>query len=316
MNASKTFIRAIEVWVPSVDRSILEFGGGLYGSATRFAALSRTLCFGRGEGLPGQAWEQGRPIILKEFDGSYFRRTAAAHAEGITCGIAVPIFAGDFLTSVLVMFCGDDEAHAGAIELWHNDPAVSADMLLVDGYYGNTAETFEYISRRTAIRRGNGLPGLAWEAGAPVFFEDLGKAARFLRADAAQKVGINRGYAIPCPIRRPEHYVMTFLSALGTPIARRFEMWMPDATRERLLFNGGFCEAGGVLKPAPHGPSLERGQGTIGKVFLTGVPAFGDNAAAEPAGFGAAAAEAGLSSLAAIPVIHEGRLAAVVAWYF
>ncbi len=312
----KNFIRAIEVWVPSSDRSILEFGGGLYGTATRFAAVSKNLCFGRGEGLPGQAWEQGKPIILKAFDGSYFRRTAAAHAEGITCGIAVPIFAGDFLTSVLVMFCGDDEAHAGAIELWHNDPAVSNDMLLIDGYYGTTADTFEFMSRRTTIRRGNGLPGLAWEAGAPVFFEDLGKSARFLRADSATKVGINRGYAIPCPIPADQNYVMTFLSALGTPIARRFELWVPDAKRERLLFQGGFCEAGGVLKPAPHGPSFERGQGTIGKAFLTGVPALTDNAASEPAGFGAAAAEAGLASLAAIPVIEGGRLKAVVGWYF
>lgn len=316
MNTGKTFIRAVEVWVPSSDRSILEFGGGLYGKATRFAAISKTLCFGRGEGLPGQAWEQGRPIILKQFDGSYFRRAAAAHAEGITCGIAVPIFAGDFLTSVLVMFCGDDEAHAGAIELWHNDPAQGNDMKLVDGYYGTTADTFEFMSRRTTIRRGNGLPGLAWEAGVPVFIEDLGKSARFLRAESATKVGINRGFAIPCPIQKNESYVMTFLSALDTPIARRFEMWVPDATREHLVFGGGFCETGGVLRPAPDGPSIDRAQGTIGRTFLTGVPAVSDNAGSEPAGFGAAAAEAGLESLVAVPVISEGRLSAVVAWYF
>ncbi|MEO7337176.1 MAG: GAF domain-containing protein [Caldimonas sp.] len=312
----KTFIRAVEVWVPSVDRSILEFGGGLYGKATRFAALSKALCFGRGEGLPGQAWETGRPIVLKQFDGSYFRRTAAAHAEGITCGIAIPIFAGDFLNAVLVMFCGDDEAHAGAIEHWRNDPAESSDMTLVDGYYGTTAETFEFMSRRTTIRRGNGLPGMAWESGTPVFFEDLGKSARFLRADTAQKVGINRGYAIPCAVQKNEHHVVTFLSALDTPIARRFEIWAPDASRERVTLMGGFCEAGGVLRAAPHGPALERGQGTIGKAFLTGVPAVCDNAASEPAGFGAAAAEVGLESLVAVPVIREGRLTAVVAWYF
>jgi hypothetical protein len=60
-----TFIRASEVWVPSADRTMLEFGGGLYGKATRFGALSRNLCFGRGEGLPGQAWEQGRPLVLR-----------------------------------------------------------------------------------------------------------------------------------------------------------------------------------------------------------------------------------------------------------
>jgi len=311
----KTFIRACEVWVPSNDRTMLEFGGGLYGEATRFAAIGRGLCFGRGEGLPGQAWEQGRPLVLKVFEGSYFRRTAAAHAEGITCGIALPIFAGDFLTSVLVVFCGDDAAHAGAIELWCNQPGESADMTLDDGYYGTTAETFEYISRRTSFRRGTGLPGIAWESGLPVFFEDLGKAARFLRADTAQKVGINRGFAIPCAVRDSGIYVLAFLSALGTPIARRFEVWQPDAARERLHLHGGFCEAGGAIAPAPSHLALDRGQGTIGKVFLTGVPAVSDDAASEPAGWGAHAAELGLASLVAMPVIHEGRLAAVAAWY-
>lgn len=312
----KTFIRASEVWVPSADRSILEFGGGLYGKATRFAAISKSLCFGYGEGLPGQAWEQGRPIILKQFDGSYFRRTAAAHAEGITCGIAVPIFAGDFLSSVLVIFCGDDEAHAGAIELWGNDPSKSSDMTLVDGYYGTTADTFEYMSRRTTIRRGNGLPGLAWESGLPVFMEDLGKAARFLRADTAQKVGINRGFALPCPVRSNESYVLAFLSALGTPIARRFEIWKPDAEREHLHLEGGFCEKGGRIDAASPHLALARGQGTIGKVLLTGVPALSDNAASEPGGYGAAAVELGLDSLLAVPVIEGGRLMAATVWYF
>ncbi len=311
----KTFIRACEVWVPSTDRTMLEFGGGLYGNAKRFGAISKNLCFGRGEGLPGQAWEQGRPLVLKVFEGSYFRRTAAAHAEGITCGIAVPIFAGDFLTSVLVIFCGDDDAHAGAIELWHNDPSASSDMTLDDGYYGTTADTFEFMSRRTTFRRGNGLPGIAWESGLPVFFEDLGKSARFLRADTAQKVGINRGFAIPCPVRGNDIYVLAFLSALGTPIARRFEIWEPDVTRQRLHLHGGFCESGGAIAAAPEHLSLDRGQGTIGKVFLTGVPAVSDNAASEPGGWGELAAEIGLDSLVAMPVIHEGRLSAVAAWY-
>ena len=165
-----TFIRAVEYWVPGNDRGTLEFGGGLYGTATRFAAISRELCFGRGEGLPGQAWEAGHPIVLTRFEGSYFRRIAAARSEGITCGIAVPIFAGDFLTSVLVIFCGDDEAHAGAIELWHNDPAESHDMTLVDGYYGSTGDT---DSRRRQLR-----DGLSVGACNPDRAPDRGLAAR------------------------------------------------------------------------------------------------------------------------------------------
>jgi GAF domain len=326
--AKKTFIKATEFWVPSRDRSFLEYGGGLYGTATRFGALSRTLCFARGEGLPGQAWEAGHPIVLRQFVGTYFQRTSAAHAEGLTCAIAMPIFAGDFLTSVLVIFCGDnDEDQAGAIELWHNDPAQSKDMTLVDGHYGNTGDAFEFISRRTSFRRDHGLPGACWGSGMPVFLEDLGKASGFLRGDSAVKVGINRGFAVPCPAARGQMFVLAFLSARATPIARRVEVWerlgdedaasaADGAAGPQLRRVSGFCEALGSLAASTQSPSLEFGQGTIGQVLLTGVPGISSHADTEPVGLGVAAKEAGLKSLAAIPVIRYGRTVACVALYF
>lgn len=60
----------------------------------------------------------------------------------------------------------------------------------------------------------------------------------------------------------------------------------------------------------------EPGEGAIGKVLLTGVPAVTDQVTAEPAGIGAVAARAGLCSLLAIPILRDGRLTAVVALYF
>ena len=178
--ASKTFIRVIELWVPSADGSLLEFGGGLYGTAGRFGALSRNMCFGRDEGLPGRAWASGRPIVLKQLADGYFLRARAASAEGLTCAVALPVFAGSAdsdLRAVLVLFCGDDEAHVGAIELWHNDAATSTDLKLDDGYYGGTAEIFEFVSRHTSFRAGFGLPGLAWASGLPVFMPEIGRAS-------------------------------------------------------------------------------------------------------------------------------------------
>ncbi len=311
----KTFIRAVEYWVPGNDRHLLEFGGGLYGTASRFGAASPSLCFARGEGLPGRAWEAGHPIVLKQFDETNFRRTRAAQEDGLTCGIALPIFAGEFLTSVLVIFCGDDDAHAGAIELWCNDPAESKDMTLVDGHYGTTGEAFEYISRRTSFRRGHGLPGQAWDSGLPVFIEDLGHSQRFLRADSARQVGINRGVAMPCAALGPQHYVLAFLSALNTPIARRLEIWQPDAARERLLLTAGFCERDGTLGGGPDVPALARGEGSIGQTWLTGMPAIGTDVGSE-AGSGPAAAAAAARSMVAIPILSGGRLQAAVALYF
>ena len=319
----KTFIRAVEYWVPTADRTSLAHGGGWYGDAPSFGAYSAKLCFGLGEGLPGQAWLQGHPIVLRQFEGSYFQRTEAAHDAGLTCAIAIPLLSGDYLMAVVVMFCGDDAVHAGAIELWHNNPADSADMSLADAYYGTTAEAFEYIARHVSFRRGTGLPGIVWDTGMPMFIDDLGRGQRFLRASSATKVGINRGLAIPCANTGPDSWVLAFLSALGTPLARRIEVWLPDAQRSELQCVAGFCELLGKL-PASGVEGLggagdkpiARGASTLGMTLVTGIPAISQHAGDEPGELGASARAAGLQVLLAMPLLNGGRLQAVIAWYF
>lgn len=310
--AARTFIRAVEVWTPSADNTLLELDNGLFGSAPHFGALSRTMCFGRGEGLPGRVWEEGHPLLLKHFKGSYFRRIAAADAAGLTCGIAVPWFRAGKLTAVLVIFCGDVLAHEGAIELWRNDPRVTGDMTLADGYYGTRAEALESLSRETWLPRGAGLPGLAWQRGGAVFIDDLGTSSRFLRGEAAEAAGIQRGLAFPCPTPGDASWVISFLSASETPIARRMESWVPedDGKRLRLAYVSG--QAG----PGAGEVQLERAAGTIGRAFLTGVPAVSEKASGEPGGVGNTATAAGLGGLVAIPVLVDEVVAEVVVLYF
>jgi hypothetical protein len=293
----KTFIRVIEYWVPDSDGNLLEFGGGWFGTATRFATQSRHLCFGRGEGLPGQAWEAGHPIVLKELDGNYFRRAEAAKADGLTCGIAIPVFLGERLCFVMIIFCGDDEDHAGAIELWANHPSESPDMNLVDGYYGTTGDTFEFISRNTSFRKGNGLPGMTWERQTPVFLQDLGKGSGFLRADSAVKVGINRGFAMPCPARSGDNYVLAFLSALGTPIAASVEIWEPSPGHPHLRRTFAFGEPGAQMSGTDLSPISGAGIGPVGQAYLTAVPVVAD-------------------SMISLPVITHGAITAVIALFF
>ncbi len=191
-----TFIRVAELWLPNKDRSRLEFGGGLYGNLTNFRAASEGMQFAFDEGLPGKAWAAGRPIILKEFENSYFKRTDAAKASGLTCGVALPVFAGEFLMAVAVFFCGDDEASVGAIELWTNGPEEAHFMSLADGYYG-AAEMFEFNSRVTKFPRGYGLPGRVWKKEMPMLVKDLFNSRSFLRWEQAVQIGVNRGLGIP-----------------------------------------------------------------------------------------------------------------------
>lgn len=308
----RTFIRATEVWVPGRDRQRLELASGLYDGLGGFEAVARGMTFGHGEGLPGRAWEAGHPIVLKDLAGPVFLRSDAAAAAGLTCGVAIPIFAGSFLMAVLVLFCGDDRDHVGAVEIWNAAPDAT-DMGLADGYFGS-ADVFEWSARHTRFPRGAGLPGRVWETGLPVVMPDLGRSRRFLRWESAERVGINRGVGIPCGSGSAGTWVLALLSALGTPIARRVETWTPGPD-DSLTFAGGFCEQCPDLAAVYAGHSIPAGVGTVGQVARTGVPAISTAAAAEPAPIADSLAGTGLGSLVAMPVIDGGRVVSVVVWY-
>jgi len=312
----KTFIRVAEIWVPDSDKSLLEFGAGLYANAVEFGAASRSMCFGRGEGLPGRVWDEGHPVVLQQLQGGYFQRAAAAKAAHLACALAFPVYFDDELKAVVVFFCGGEDAQAGAIELWRNDPRVSTDMTLVDGYYGATAAEFVAAARETYLPRGSGLPGLAWQREGSVFIDGLAQSTQFLRAQEAAAAGIQRGLAIPCPVPSREHYVLTFLSASATPIARRIESWVPDAGGRSLQRAYGFCEVAGSLPTGAPYTTSGSGDDTIAEAFASGVPRLRQKAGDEPGAVGESAAAAGLGGLIVLPIVSDGVVAEAVALYF
>lgn len=311
----KTFVRVVEVWLPDSEGYLLEFGGGLYGTAREFGALSRQMCFGCGEGLPGRVWEAGHPIILRQLQGGYFQRAAAAKAAHLVGAAAFPMFLGDTLKAVVVFFCGDENERGGAMELWRNDPDVAADMTLVDGYYASTGPGFETASRNTLLLRGAGLPGLAWQRQASVFFDGLGQSS-FVRAEHAATAKLQRGLAIPCPVPTREHYVLTFLSSAATPIARRIESWRPDADGQSLERRYGYCETAGTLPTGAGQTTAGKGEDTIAEAFATGVPAIRQYSTDEPGAIGVSAAAAGLGGMIALPIACDGDVVETVALYF
>ena len=310
----KTFIRVVELWVPDRTRTRLEFGGSLCSAEfEEFRAVSENALFAYDEGLPGKAWASGHPVILTKFANSYFKRTDEAIEAGLTCGVALPVFAGEFLMAVMVLFCGDDAKHVGAIELWHNNPDKSHEMGLVDGYYG-TADMFEFNSRHTRFPRGFGLPGRTWKAGMPVIVKDLHNSKAFLRWEEASEIGINCGVGIPYHTG-DETWVMTFLSAQATPIARRFEIWVPDASRSALVFQSGDCSKQADLTALYDGKTIRRGEGSIGGAWATGMPALNEHLKQDETISAASARAAGMNQIVVLPVIEHAALKAVLAWY-
>jgi hypothetical protein len=309
----KTFVKVIEVWVPDRGRTLLELGAGLYGPYKTFREASELKRFFYNEGLPGKAWAGGKPVVLTNFDDSYFRRVDAAKQIGLTAGIALPVFAGSFLLGVVVFLCGDEDEHAGAIEVWGRDADKTSEMTLLDGYFG-TLKKFAAVSRDVHMTRGRGLPGKVWDTRMPLLIDDLGHSTAFLRADTAAEAGITTGLGIPC-LRGPnEVYAVTFLSARGTPIARRFEIWVP-AEGGGLVFSAGHCDQDSDIEMNFCSSSIAKGQGTIGRVWLTGVPAVCEDLETDKSVAGRSAQLSGLQSMLALPVIDGVRLAAVVAMY-
>jgi len=311
-----SFIRAIELWTPDEAGTSLEFGGAIYNDdLEEFREISELALFGRDDGLPGKAWAAGHPVILTDFADSYFRRADEARLFGLSCAVAIPVFAGTRIKAVVGFLCGGDTGeNVGAVELWHNNAELSHEMSLVDGYYG-TAQDFELDSRHTTFLRGYGLPGRAWKADSPVLIKDIGEARQFLRGEAAANSGLNVGLAIPYANGRHETWVVSFLSAPSTPIARRFEIWVPGADGGTLRFDSGYCSSGADLDKIFAGKTVGKGEGALGQALASASPAIGSDLTEETSIAARAAAKAGLRQAVVWPVISGGQLQALIAWY-
>lgn len=296
----KTFIKVVEIWVPTQEGTQLELATGLYGALTEFKAASEQARFDYYQGLPGIAWAEARPVVTTEFMHSCFKRTQVAKEAGLTCAIALPVFSGEFLKAVIVFLCGGNEHQAGAIEVWANHPDRDNELGVIDGYYGSL-DYFEFISKKTKVMKSFGLPGQVWEKGLPVLMPDLGESHSFIRGRDAKNAGITTALGIPWSDRAGQVYIMTFLSARTTPIAKQLEIWLPDEKRERLVFKDGFSCQASDLAAVYAAKTFAKGEGVMGRVWLTGVPVIVDDYGVE-------------ESMATLlmPIINQGELTAVV----
>jgi hypothetical protein len=311
----KTFIRAVEVWIPNKD-GLLEFGEARYERGLEeFREISELAVFAYGEGLPGMAWAARHPIILTDLVDSYFRRADEARMLGLSCAVAIPILAGDVLKAVVGLFFGRDvDDTVGAIELWHNEADHSHDLSLVDGYYG-AADAFAFNSKNMKFPRGYGLPGRAWKAGAPIVIAGLGDSRQFLRAKEAAESGIGFALAIPYTPNEKSTWVITFLSSFDTPFARRFEIWKAGAAGDTLGFDSGYCTGGADLAKIFAGQTVKKGEGFLGGCLATGMPVISGNLGQDRCAPAAAAIKAGLKEAVVLPVFRNTELHSVIAMY-
>lgn len=308
-DSGPAFIQATEVWVPDPAGEKLIRVDGVYGPLKAFDSASADEGFARGKGLPGRAWAEGRPIILRDLqDDSQFRRAEAAAAAGLTAAAAVPVFSRNVLKGVLVMLCAEDATRVGAIEVWRSDDAPDGRMRLDQGFYG-AAKAFQSVSESVEFQRGQGLPGGVWAARAPMLIRDLGRGYGFLRAESAGEAGLTTGLGIPVPTPSAGSYVLTLLSSRATPIARRFELWDvvsgKGGAKAVATLTDGLCDTEGPLWATER--KATPWQGAVGRALATGAPV----AEAGPVISGRRYA-----GMAALPIHAHGEVTRVVAWFF
>lgn len=270
------FIKAAEVWQPDPEGELLVLSSAHYGDfqvgdTEAFRQSSQWLTFSIDEGLPGKTWAQRRPLIWTDLSMPHFRRRELAEIAGLACGLSIPVFAGEFLMAVVVLFCAAGDDVSGAVEVWQNRDYYDHELQLKGGYYG-ALDKFAWISQRLTILRGHGLPGRAWKQRSPAILTDLAESTSFLRSSHAAECGLTTGLAIPFFYTHRDVQVVTFLSTLSTPVARRFEVWRPDADHRYLLYSNGFCAQQQDLKTRYRGIAYARGEGALGKVWLSGRP--------------------------------------------
>lgn len=120
----------------------------------------------------------------------------------MTCDVALPVFAGEFLTAVMVLFCGDEKPLAPS----NSSTTIRKSLTKWDVSTVTMAPPTcsNLIQGTRSFPRGFGLPGRTWKAGMPLIIKDLHNSKRFLRWEEASEIGMSCGVGVPyktLPIR-------------------------------------------------------------------------------------------------------------------
>src|SRR5688572_20268788 len=121
MEATRSMVRAIEVWVPRGE--VLVQSSGVYREHVEFERASAQSTFRRGEGLPGAVWGTERALVWHDL-GVHFVRAEQAKAAGIDAALAMPVFNDRSLSAVIVFLMRKTHSNPGCVELWD----VNADL--------------------------------------------------------------------------------------------------------------------------------------------------------------------------------------------
>jgi hypothetical protein len=193
-----------------------------------------------------------------------------------------------------------------AIEVWRPD----GDLLQREsGAYGKLA-LFETASVELVLKKGQGLPGAAWQTMRPEVWHELGP--RFLRADPARVGGIGAAVAIPFFHGSELVSVVAFYCGHREQSEGCIEVWDSNGKGE-LEHADGYYGKLTAFELVSRQCTFPRGVGLPGLVFLHGVPQIIDDLKKSTSFLRAAAArQSGVESGLGIPIYCGGTIEQVI----
>lgn len=252
--------------------------------------------------LAAEVAGHGQPLIVLE-NGRLPLDVAAV--------LAFPVYRAGRVVSVVVLAASSSPDAIGVFEIW--EPiGTYEDVKLAHGYYPNL-DRFQNVSAFVRFEKGTGLPGQVWHRQRSVVHDDLPNHPGFLRAAGASAESLTTGIGIPvCD----DDFVaaVVLISSKRTPLARGFEIWIPDPDGYTLV-EGSYPSVGPEYSLLPKS-KLRRDEG------LPGMAAKREGAcvSSDPAVFAArrqaAAGGARLHSGIAIPYYDGASLTSVVVMLF
>jgi len=279
MNSATTelLMHAAEVWIPSEDGTHLCWYAGEYKSDPSIAERRKHLTWAAGQGIAGKCWKDQSPAVVNG--------VAADLGEGFSdsiSAIAIPTRVDGECHAVAVLYCGIGEIEQGALEVWRiND---RHELGLAESAYMRL-DRFSRVSKYVNFPRRAGLPGMVWANRSPKLLEGVGKSRDFMRAAGARAGGLDIGVGLP--VMRSGHEldsVVILLSSEITPMAKVFEIWLPEEFEEIEKEDGFKLRVPTSLK-LDHGAQgeheslkeksqvlLHRKDGIAGMVLETGLP--------------------------------------------
>jgi len=158
--------------------------------------------------------------------------------------------AGSFREAAPAVLRAVGEALGWAVGVMWRVDAESDTLRVIESWQSPEADAaeFERISRRTAFRRGEGLPGLVWQSGEPRWVEDMA-AGDLPRTPSAARAGLHGAFAFPVrlrgrvlgvieffsrEVRPPDEPLLRMMDHVGSQIGQVFERQRAQDERERL----------------------------------------------------------------------------------